>query len=281
MHSFILSVLSCFIFAFFPLPAAAAGVVCYIAIIAYAVYALKTSFENEMFNRRTQRKPNRVMMHERTAYCDALFWEIAKSFVPDSPRKDAESTAYDLVFRKGQANTPDCVLYLRIDPEECLRRKNIRGRACEEGVTELTYLEKLGAAHDVLYGPDSELSDAVVKLSDLVSTTAAEAILKHRVSLIANLPEPVITCIDEFEARVMHALEQREPLRCAVVGNIAAGKSTLIKCLQERFGDSVKQVQEPVDDWSTLLNFYNREPAEGAFPLQMCALQTRILDWSK
>ena len=286
MHSLLLSVSAIFLAATCPMPTAAFGFCCYLALILYSAFCMRESFRNANSEPRVSRAPRvAVQMHERTAHCDALFWEVARSFVPDGPRKDAESAAYELVFNKGMAAgksaAPECVLYLRVSPEECLRRKDQRGRTCEEGVTELTYLQKLGAAHDVMYGPESMLPGAITALADLVSPDAAEAVLRRRAGFHAGLAEPMLHSVEEFEARVVHAVERRTPLRCAVVGNIAAGKSTLIRSLQARLGDSVKQVQEPVDDWAPLLDFYNREPAEGAFPIQMCALQTRLLDWSK
>lgn len=225
----------------------------------------------------------RVKVFERTMVCDSLFWDVATSLFESTPRKKVEQHAYASLFEKamegaGDACLPDIIFYLDEGPEVCFERQQERARECEKGLTTLGYLRKLDAVHRVMYGSDDDLKQNVKLMMQHVDFFTANAVTVRRQQYADLLKDRMVYDLDDFVHRMQCAVSAGESLRCAVVGNIAAGKSTLIQRLYEEFGGTMEQVQEPVGDWEPMIRFYNQQPSDGAFPFQACALLNRMLD---
>lgn len=218
--------------------------------------------------------PSLAVLYERSVLCDYLFWKFAsrnhRVFGLDAYA--VKHAAYEAMWRglcRLDGVLPDAILYLRVDAGVCYSRKCKRDREAErDGVTDGDYIRELGDVHEYVYG-GQEWKGSLNGHFDY------DTIVDH--IRVRGIPVIAVSSVDDVEV----ALRGRGDLKkVAIVGNIGAGKSTLLTQLSEK---GYRVHLEPLADWSAngvdLLQAYNQNPVENAFPFQCVAFATRAFSW--
>lgn len=86
-------------------------------------------------------------IQDRSVYEDQVFVNV---LYEDGILSDLDYKTYKELAKNVLSNTeyPSIIIYLDVDPRECLKRIKNRGRKCEEGIT-LEYLIKLKKHYDL------------------------------------------------------------------------------------------------------------------------------------
>ena len=90
---------------------------------------------------------NKPSIQDRSVYEDQVFVNV---LYEDGILLDLDYKTYKELVKNVLSNTeyPNIIIYLDVDPRECLKRIKNRGRKCEEGIT-LEYLIKLKKHYDL------------------------------------------------------------------------------------------------------------------------------------
>lgn len=229
----------------------------------------------------------KVRLYERCLLCNALFWINSIRDI----RCDLERVSFKIAWTAlvERCFRPDCIIYLDVNDDVCERRQKERNRPSEQGgVTNFDYIRQLKSVHDFVYGDDSDAKHYTIRAKASSGDFVQEQMLPfikcfEGVDVVhlteSSTVDDVMNVISMLECRKASG---EDSITIAIVGNIAAGKSTLMKKVGALF-PSVDVRCEDVDKWACdsvdLLHEYNKDAPRAAFPFQVTALCTMANDW--